>query len=474
LGPSPNLRRDTSDTLATSGYIVEEPDSGDLAQQITVVNTGGQVRTSKNNQPILEQGIDLVIDLVTQGTKEMARKGLKKGVDYVAEKVSKQKRKKAAKPNKSGKVVNQTLQLPVVAYRAPVSKPYATSSAPVSVGATLAGSRTFARRTKSGHIVRGREFLGSAYDTKLVSTWTMCLGAPLTPVSFVDSLLRQYGAMYNYFRWRRLRVHYVTTSPTSTAGSIMLYYNKDRASTFLTQTSTNLMPFVLSDPHTTIGPQWQNLVVDLETDSEWKRLDYGLTDDITHYCAGEIFLLSKTAANSDSPGMLLMEYEIEFKDENLTPRLLLWPQPSINYVPYDLEIPSTTTAGLTATFFLHSGTPAIGVNASSLQAGGIYKVIIDFTNSHPWAASTPSASASTLFRINMGAVTNTLSVIDGTTLYALNSTSNITLYPNAQDAYASNNAVMWNISLTARGSASVMAWFSLIGFLGNRSMNPNM
>lgn len=449
-------------------YYVEEPSSND---EIVVYNSGKGVGLLRGTAAKTVGTVGgALVDLAFEGGKHMAKKAATRGVEYVVNRIRGGKKQTVAKKGKSGGTKQQ--QAIVAAPRAPPRAPYVTTTAPVSYGATLGGSRTISRRTKSGHIVVGREFLGAAYDTKAVTSWSMALGAPLTPVSFVDSMLRQYGAMYNYFRWRKLRVHYVTTSPTSTAGSIMLYYNKDRASTYINQTSANLMPFVLSDPHTTISPQWQNFSVDLECDSAWKRLDYGLTDDSTHYCAGEVFLLSKTAANSDSPGMLLMEYEIEFKDENLTPRLLQWPQPTINYVPYTFAIP-VSTAGNAVTMLLAS-TGVMGANTNYVQQGGIYKVILDVSNS-VLAGTTPAVTSTSLFKYPTGSGTTNANLVDGTTLYAVNGPSNVEFFTNLSDAYVNNSPVQWQTTITATVSTAVLfTWFSLVGYVGNAATNPNM
>lgn len=454
----------------TVPYTVTFPDSDELP--VVVHNSGGILsKTQQGVARAAELGFDIVEDLIVAEGKNMARKGVQHAKEFVIEKI------KGKKPAKQGpKMRSGTKQELAIIPRNPPSvnkAPYALTKAPVSYGATLAGSRTIVAKTAQGHVLRGREFLGSAYDTTTITSWTMCLGAPLTPVSFVDSMIKQYGSMYNYFRWRKLRVHYVTTSPTTTSGSVMLYYNKDRASTYINQTSANLLPFVLSDPHTTIGPQWQNFVVDLEPDSEWKRLDYGLTDDSTHYSAGEVFLLSKTAANADSPGMLLMEYEIEFKDENLTPRLLLWPQPTINYVPYLFGLPATSTAGSAVTLTA-SGTPKIGTNTNYLKDGGIYKVILDMTNSGNLSSTTPATTANTLWKYPAGTGTYVAHLVDGTTLYAVNGPTSIQFFTNLSDAYVNNSPVQWFVTLTANGGVGLTMWLSLLGFVGDSAMNPNM
>lgn len=380
------------------------------------------------------------------------------------------KTRKVSGPKKEEKkpAVKATV-VPVKQPKLPASGAIITKP-PVAIGSTLSGKRTIVRQVKGGHILTGREFLTSAYGTGSITTWTMAAGVPLTPVVFVDSIIRQYGVMYSQFRWRKLAVHYVTTSPTTANGSIMIYYSKDRASTFLSQTSPNLLPFVLSDPHTTVSPQWQSFSVELEPDVEWKRTDYGMTDDLTHYSAGELFLLSKTST-TDSPGMLLMSYELEFREMNLTPRMLLWPQPAIAYIPLEFGFPSTTTAGSSVALTLGGTAPISGTPI--LSVGGIYKFIVDVTNS-VFTGNTPATTAATLVRVVAGAGTTVVPLVDGTTIYAVNGPSSVTLFLNATDAYTGSSSLQWNVTLTAAGSGGIFGWFSLVGFANSVSTNPSM
>lgn len=361
----------------------------------------------------------------------------------------------------------------------PLARPSAGGSsmevtAPVSIGNVLSGKRTISRSIKNGHTVIGREFLASAFGSGSVSTWTMVTGMPLTPVAFVDSMLRMYGSMYTFFRWKRLRVHYVTTSPTNSNGSVMFYYNKDRASVFLEQTSVNLLPFVLSDPHTTISPQWQNFSVELECTGDLKRCDYGMTDDATHYASGEMFLLSRTST-TDSPGHILMDYEIEFSEQNLTPRLTLWPQPTIAYVPYAFSFP-TTTAGNSVVFLLAGAglNPFIAANTNQLLAGGIYKCIWDFSNGHI-SGTTPAATLANLFTFGAAATKINLTAEDGLTTYAVNGSGGVQMYENIAAAYTNTATFFWQTTFTAAPATEFfIIWLSLVGFQGANAMTSFM
>lgn len=397
---------------------------------------------------------------------------LKSGSGMVKAKIKSMGKKKGGSTTRAG--VQTTAMVPATPRAASQSNGAVSITAPVSTGNVLSGRRTISRTVRRGHIVSGREFLMSAYGSGSITSWTMVAGMPLTPVAFVDSMLRMYGSMYTFFRWKRLVAHYVTTSPTSSSGSVMFYYNKDRASVFLEQTSTNLLPFVLSDPHTTISPQWQNFSVELETSQELMRCDYGMTDDSTHYAAGELFLLSRTTT-TDSPGVLLLDYEIEFSEQNLTPRLLLWPQPTIAFVPYTFALPVASLGGSVGMQLIGGTTsnPFRPANTNVLVPGGIYKVIIDVTNSK-FGGSTPASTPNTVWTYKTGTSKLGLILKDGSSIYACNGASNVQFYENVADAYTNMDSLFWAQAFTAGGGDYFLMWFSLVGFQGPSGTSSSM
>lgn len=423
---------------------------------------------------ILEKGAVLVGNAVYDAAGHLLKKVPGKVVQ-LTEEIMKPKHR-VANPVTKTKVKKKSPPKPTKALvpsaPTPANGVYSTS-APVSIGNTITGVATKSRPTKEGHIVRGREFLTTAYGSALsVINWTMVAGVPLTPVCFVDSLLRMYGAMYEFYKWKKLTVHYVTTSPTSTNGSVMVYYHKSREGVFLKQTSPNLLPFVLSDPHTCISPQWQNFSVNLVTDDDWKRCDYGYSADITHYAAGELFLLSKTTT-ADSPGYLLMDYELDFKGLNLTPRLLLWPQPTIVYTPYSMSTTSqTNNTAVELVFETGQAHNVFGNIPSALRSDGIYKVILDLGN------TTGATAADVVWKslTRSGAAGNTTGLGDGTTIYAVcvNGVTNFSFYVNATSAYTGSASELYLWNATGTDTTYYMMWFSLIGFTAGAAVNPNM
>lgn len=351
--------------------------------------------------------------------------------------------------------------------------PSSVTMAPISIGNTVSGMQSQIVNTKTGVMVYGRDFCFSPIGTNLISNWTLVGGAPLTPAAFVDSCLRQFQQMYNKFRFRAFRAHYITSSPTSSSGDIMFYYGKNRESVFLNQTSSNLLPFVISDPNTKIGPQWQNLSCDFSVTGDWKSTDYGMDTDIGEYADGELFLLSKTNT-VDAPGYVMFDYVVEFAEMSTIPRLLTLPITKALWNQLGLNINQTTVTDATWNASI-GGTTNLSGTPSALPtgtvAGDIFKVIIDRTNS---TAGPNSVNVFTsLIQGSPGQSSTSIIMSDGMTVYATYAGNQIwVFYPNAASAKAATHP------LTASGAGIITAsvlqiWVSYIGSNAAAAITPN-
>jgi hypothetical protein len=250
----------------------------------------------------------------------------------------------------------------------------------------------------------------------------------------------------------------------------MFYYGKNRDSVFLNQTSSFLLPFVLSDPCTVIGPQWTNHAAVLEIAGTWKSTDYGMGDALNDYADGEIFLLSKTTT-TDSPGYVLFDYEVEFAEMQISPRLLNLPLPRAQYTCVALSTIGAKTAGGEADFLATSGTIINGSTSAwptGVVQGDVYKIIFDSTNS----TYTVGTSSNLLqFPFN-NATSSTLTITDGLTMYAvIDGTQALSLYPNSTAAYALSDAIQWQTTQTP--NINLIAWISLVGSISNTNLKPN-
>lgn len=348
-------------------------------------------------------------------------------------------------------------------------------TAPVSIGNSIRGSAMQSQRAANGARVMGRDFCFSAVGTGSIATWVENGGTPLTPAAFVDSKIRSYLQLYQKYRWRRCTVHYITSSSTSTTGDVLFYYNKNRDSVFLNQTSNLLLPFVMSDPSTVLGPQWVNHSAELQITGTWKSTDYGMTNDINEYADGEIFLLSKTGSTStDSPGYVLMDYEIEFAQEQVSPRLLTLPLARIQYTNVPWGLASNVTAGNQVQLTIKGNNigGVVGTLPADWEKGDIFKIHMDITNS-----VFTTGTASTLFSVQTGPTNfSALNLTDGFTCYAVvesTSPSALNLYPNSASAFDAGAGSFAYQNTIVGANFYINMWFSWIGQLGAKNFVSN-
>lgn len=345
-------------------------------------------------------------------------------------------------------------------------------TAPVAIGNSIKGAQSQVVQSKSGVTVKSRDFMFSAKGSGAVQTWTLVGGTPITPAVFVDSTLRNYMQMYQKYRWKSLAVHYITSSPTTANGDVMFYHQKNRESVFLNQTSTQLLPFVLNDDDTVIGPQWTNHSVQLHITGKWKSTDYGMTPELEMYADGDLFLLSKTTT-TDSPGYVLFDYEVEFQELQISPRLLSLPLPRAQWYQSNIGINAATLSvgNTTNLYFGVTGNDISGTASTAppgIANGDVYKVIVDLSN----AIAMVNVTATTLFRVAEVSGFNPVSLQDGTTLYAVYNGTNFIFYANATGAFTLANPLVSGVS-NAAVTAGLQVWLSLIGTVGNTNFNPN-
>jgi len=194
------------------------------------------------------------------------------------------------------------------------------NTAPVAIGNSVRGSKPTVTNTAGGARVTGRDFAFALKGTAAaITNWELIGGMPITPAVLPSSVLRNYCQMFANFKVNRLAVHYITSSPTSQAGDILFYYERDRKAPAPDYTNSSFLPFVLSDPLTIIGPQWTNHTLVVDPVRDWRSTLYGMNADLNEDACGSVFLFSKTNA-VNSPGYVMIDYDISFKEMSVNPR----------------------------------------------------------------------------------------------------------------------------------------------------------
>ncbi len=329
------------------------------------------------------------------------------------------------------------------------------NTAPVSVGNSVRGSKPAVTQTTDGARVVGRDFAFALSATAAaITNWELIGGMPVTPAALPSSILRNYCQMFNKFKVNRMVVHYITSSPTSQAGDVLFYYERDAVAPMCDYSSSNFLPYTLSDPHTVIGPQWTNHSMQIKPVQDWKSTLYGNNADINEDKAGTIFLFSKTNA-ANSPGYILVDYDISFKSLSVNPRAGTLPISRAQSSMICLtNVGTTTTANTVAQWNVLTGKTVANITSTYPQGaipGDVYKLRLQISSSQlvnaTWTASTAPTTANML----QYAVQNRpFTLDDGITLYATYQNSAAWfLFATLEEAVNSVNGIEWQASWTA-------------------------
>jgi len=382
-----------------------------------------------------------------------------------------QQQKKTTKkmPKKMPKV-----KLPQEFKGAPKFGPVTTiTTAPVAIGNSIQGSKPSVVMSVDGCRVTGRDFAFTATATPAtVAGWTLVGGMPITPSVLASSALKSYTQMYAKFRVNAIAVHYITSSATSQTGDVLFYFERDRSGPFIDWSNNSFLPYTLSDPNTILGPQWSNHTAVFRPTTDFKFTDYGVNVDLNEDTCGQLCLFSKTSSAS-SPGYVIIDYDITFKELQVNPRAGVLPISRGQFSPINLSLTATAvTSGSTSVApIITAGNAVTGATTTSpsgLTAGDIYRVIFDVTNSTITNAAWTNVTTANLLRYEFGATADAaVTVDDGFTCYGLYDGSTMILYPTLTNALAGNKSFTYGTTATITFNLNVM--ISLVAQLNSQA-----
>jgi hypothetical protein len=317
--------------------------------------------------------------------------------------------------------------------------------------------------------ITGRDFAFQAGASVAAATdWTLIGGLPLTPSAMPATALKSYTQMYGFFRFNSIIAHYITSSPTSQAGDIVFYYERDRTGPAIDNTSVSFLPFVLSDVNTVLGPQWTNHSAVIKPDPEFKSTDYGMNADLNEEANGTLFLYSKTNA-ANSPGYIVIDYDITFKQHQVNPRAGLLPVARAQWTQTCIgDTATSATSGTTVVPGVFQGKTIAGTNAAAptgAVAGDVFKIVADVTNSTVSGvnAAWTNVTSSTLFKYfpGFGAAYVALTIDDGFTCYGVYDGTFVYFYPTLTEALASSSPMRYGATATV--TFNLCCYISLVG-----------
>ena len=377
-------------------------------------------------------------------------------------------------PKKNVPVVRQPRTAPPV--MAPFGGVSQVAVAPVSVGNTVRSVKQHVIPTRLGVRVLGRDYVMTVGGTSAAySGWTLQGGMPLSPIGLNASGLRGYFQTYEKFVWHRCVAHYITSSPTSLAGDVLMVHHTNTAGPKVDHTSNNFLSYALSTDSALIGPQWTNHSVEiLQTTTEKLDTDVLNNEDVQHQSAGELLVYTKNTTNvtqPDPPGYILIDYDIEFQIRMLNPRILTLPTGVFKRTPSAVSMLGPVTAWdkvqlSVGTNNTYSGANSVKPTGDSI--GLIYQVVFDLQNA-VFSGSLNIGSISTMWSVvaAQSGIGGTASfqplfygLSTGTTVYAVSSSANsataFDFYPS-YDAVFSGSTLRWNTTSANQGMTVVVS-----------------
>jgi hypothetical protein len=188
--------------------------------------------------------------------------------------------------------------------------------------------------------------------------------------------------------------------------------------------------------------------------AEWKSTLYGNQTDINEDAAGTFFLFSKTNA-ANSPGYLLLDYDISFREMAVNPRAGSLPIARAQSTFVSMDPGSALTDGTAITWSVSSSFKTIAnVNSAvptGWTVGDIYKVVLQVTSSTQtnatWGGVGTTPTAANLLQY---ADDTAITVDDGFTCYLLATTSTAgQLYATLEQAVTSTRPLEANVTATS-------------------------
>ncbi len=303
------------------------------------------------------------------------------------------------------------------------------STAPVSIGTTITAAQPRVTPIDGGVAIAGREFMTNV-EIRGNPSWQVGAIAPVHPMYYIGSTLANLARSYQFYRFRALRVHFITRQSTSLAGEVLLGYASNALEPLEDGNGSAFIARSMTRGHAVLGPLWQNCSMDVPVDTDWRLVDAFNNTTFAQNVAGEVQAYTQTGATNDVAGYLLMDYVVEFRDTMFSPHSSLLPFANAASVFELGTVPATAAAGA---IVITSATSA------KVQNGSIFKMVFDLDQSTLGTGWTASTAFNTALRVNSTTTSSTgfttgLTLSDGVTWYGVSVGSSLYVYGTYETA----------------------------------------
>ena len=201
-----------------------------------------------------------------------------------------------------------------------------TTAAPVTMGVSVAGGlqSAFTQKQMSGGGLRitGRSFITSVDTTNKYTNGLLAV-VDCNPVLLNDRVAA-IATTYEKYVYQSVTYRYVPQCATTTAGSVMLTFERDPANPAANGgDSTTYMQNVMSYEHTTITPPWVGSSVTFKRDANEKKLFYisgqGSNTNARDTSQGQILCYGANVPVGTGLGFIVMDYVLDLCEPSILP-----------------------------------------------------------------------------------------------------------------------------------------------------------
>lgn len=324
---------------------------------------------------------------------------------------------------------------------------------PAAYGFTVRTSAPRVTRTSTGAHIVGSDFAGTV-NTFNTSAYEPAASVPMNPSYFNSAMLGNLSRVYEKYRFRKATLEYIPSVATSVQGQLVILSDRSVKNPFLDGASASFLGRALSQANAVACPLWQRTTFECETSDSWSLVDPLIDGDLDDTISGEIQLYA-FAPITVASGILIMHYEIEFKDPLYTYHPTL--------VPVPIGVGSTIT--LVDDTAINATTDTIRLGGASLNlgqfgSGSVFRLVFQRTPSI--LPTGPATWANVATVLSVGAATTTtvtsaatnLTMVAGTTLYGVLISATLMLYTSYDNAVAGNQsgALFYQTATTGAGT----------------------
>jgi len=334
----------------------------------------------------------------------------------------------------------------------PQNKSQSLTTVPSAYGYTLRMQAPKVTRRGDTASIIGSDFAGSVQSVNN-SNYEPAASVFINPAYFQNATLGSLARTYEKFRIKRVRIDYVPSVPTTTQGQVVMCSTATVKEPFIGAASSTFLGRALSQGNAVVTPIWKEASIEVQGGPEWFIVDALIDGDLDDAISHEVQVYA-TCDSTTTCGILIMHYEMEFKD------------PLYVYHPTMIPVPASNSIGYTLTddSAVNAANDVISLsNATGSFAGGngsIYRLVFQQARSVLPTGPANWTLVATVISTTAATTTTTsvqgtvIDMISGTTLYAVLRGSAIVLYGSLDGATAGNinDCLVYRTATTAIGT----------------------